>query len=158
MQADMAVPRQLLRTTLRLNEHTPHRARLVVRSWLGPGHPVVDDTELIASELVTNAVKHALQGPGRDWVRLRLDEDPAHVRLVVTDAGNPMSAPRCLPLPTDWDAWAGQLGGLGIATIAKMCEGVWGTYLTRHETRVVWCYVPIRRSGVAAAERQPPGQ
>ncbi|MBF8193989.1 ATP-binding protein [Nonomuraea sp. K274] len=145
MQADVASHRELLRTTLRLNEHAPHRVRLVIRSWLGAAHPAVDDAELVASELVTNALKHVLQGPDRDWVRLRLDEEPSRVRLDVTDPGNPRSAPRRLSLPIDQEDWIPQPGGMGIATVAEICDEVWGTYLTRRGARVVWCYVPVRR-------------
>ncbi|MET9245054.1 ATP-binding protein [Nonomuraea sp. NPDC003709] len=155
MRQGARVPRRLRCATLRKDQYAPHRARLAVRSWLGSAHPALHDTELVASELVTNAVRHALKGPGRDWVRLRLgeglgeglDEAVACVRLVVTDPGNPMSEPECLPLPADWNDWIPHMrrpGGMGIATVAAICDGTWGTYLTEREERVVWCHVPIR--------------
>ncbi|MFC5157188.1 ATP-binding protein [Nonomuraea angiospora] len=147
MRQGATVPRRLRCTTLRQDPYAPHRARLAVRAWLGPAHPALHDTELVASELVTNAVRHALKGPGRDWVRLRLDEAVPCLRLVVTDPGNPMSEPECLPLPADWNEWIPHMrrpGGMGIATVAAICEGAWGTYLTKREERVVWCQIPIR--------------
>ncbi|MEU6783571.1 ATP-binding protein [Nonomuraea angiospora] len=147
MRQGATVPRRLRCTTLRQDQYAPHRARLAVRAWLGSAHSALYDTELVASELVTNAVRHALKGPGRDWVRLLLDEAASCIRLVVTDPGNPMSEPECLPLPADWNDWIPHMrrpGGMGIATVVAICEGTWGTYLTGREERVVWCHIPIR--------------
>ncbi|MBB5773848.1 ATP-binding protein [Nonomuraea jabiensis] len=76
---------------VRQDQYAPHRARLAVRAWLGSAHSALYDTELVASELVTNAVRHSLEGAGRDWARLLLAEAPSRVRLVVTDPGNPTS-------------------------------------------------------------------
>jgi anti-sigma regulatory factor (Ser/Thr protein kinase) len=146
MRSGGTAPTQLRRATLRQDPYAPHRARLAVRTWLGMTHPALYDTELVVSELVTNAVRHALKGPDRDWVRLRLDEDPSCVRLDVTDPGNPASEPTCLPFPADWNDWIPRMtqpGGMGLATIIAICGGAWGTYLTEREERVVWCHVPV---------------
>ncbi|MEV1174779.1 ATP-binding protein [Nonomuraea sp. NPDC049784] len=146
MRSGGTAPTRLRRATLHQDPYAPQHARLAVRTWLGTTHPALYDIELVVSELVTNAVKHALKGPDRDWVRLRLDEDASCVRLVVTDPGNPGSEPQCRPLPADWNDWIPRMkqpGGMGLATITAICDGAWGTYLTEREERVVWCCVPL---------------
>jgi anti-sigma regulatory factor (Ser/Thr protein kinase) len=49
-------------------------------------HPVYDDLLLLVSELVTNGVRHARQGP-KGWVNLQVRWTHDVVRVEVTDPG-----------------------------------------------------------------------
>lgn len=63
-------------------------ARLLTTALLPPRHPALDDTRLVVSELVTNAIQHTYSGlPGGE---LGLSVDPHHpqgVLVEVVDAG-----------------------------------------------------------------------
>lgn len=89
---------------------------------------VRDDLQLIASELVTNALTHT-DGP----VTISLIAAPDHVRIEVADAG---SATPTVRSPSDDDDH-----GRGMA-IVEMLSRAWGTIAT--ETgKTVWAEVPL---------------
>ncbi len=120
----MAKQRAELR--LRAAASEVHDARAFIRAltipWQLPA-PVVDDLELAASELVTNAVIHAT-----GEVHVALLRTPGEVRLEVDDAGD--AAP-VLPV-ADHE----RVRGRGLAVVAALA-GTWGV-LERPVGKRVW--------------------
>jgi anti-sigma regulatory factor (Ser/Thr protein kinase) len=80
---------------------------------------------LIASELVTNAVKH-----GQSPITIRISTEGANVRVEVSDCGD------ATPVPRAPDA----NGGFGLLLINSVCTR-WGVIKTA-EGKVVWCDCP----------------
>jgi anti-sigma regulatory factor (Ser/Thr protein kinase) len=72
-------------------------ARSFVRAFLGD-HPHAEDAELIASEYVTNAVRHTASGEG-GVIHVTVVAAPGAVRIEVTDYG-PASDPESGPAPS----------------------------------------------------------
>ncbi|MEU6998907.1 ATP-binding protein [Nonomuraea sp. NPDC046570] len=68
------------------------RARRLVTGALGRAHPLHDDSVLLTSELVTNAVVHSQSGDGGTFTLTVLVTD-ARVRICVKDGGS--DAPPC---------------------------------------------------------------
>jgi anti-sigma regulatory factor (Ser/Thr protein kinase) len=64
-------------------------ARAFVRAFLD-GHPLAADAELIASEYVTNAIRHTSPGEG-GVIHLTAAATPQAVRIEVTDHGRAAS-------------------------------------------------------------------
>jgi Histidine kinase-like ATPase domain len=86
-------------------------ARLFVRAFLG-SHPYTGDAELIASEYVTNAVRHTASGQG-GAVHVTVVAAPDGVRIEVTDHGSAASPPSGAGLAGR--SWAiGQAAGPGL--------------------------------------------
>lgn len=100
-------------------------ARDMATAWdLDP--QLVDDLELVTSELVTNAFEHA-EGP----VRIVLTEEPGEIRVAVTDCTT--------EAPVMQSATAGMESGRGLMIINSLC-GAWGTEST-DEGKTVWATV-----------------
>ena len=112
--------------TLPNDLRAPREARLAVTKYLtGAGLPqLVDDAQLLASELVTNAVRHA-GGPIR--VRARLGD--GFVRIEVSDA----AADRA---PQPRQSGPDDVGGRGMELVEKLSVR-WG-WQTSPEAKVVW--------------------
>jgi anti-sigma regulatory factor (Ser/Thr protein kinase) len=66
-------------------------ARAFVRAFLG-GHPLARDAELIASEYVTNAIRHTASGDG-GVIHVTVAATPVAVRIEVTDHGQASPSP-----------------------------------------------------------------
>jgi anti-sigma regulatory factor (Ser/Thr protein kinase) len=114
----------------RLDVHHGRVARHLLWEWGLNG--LAADTELLTSELVTNAVK-ATVGQQQAAIRLRLSSDSARVMVEVWDADPQPPIPRAL-------AENGQdEGGRGlflVAALSSRCD--W--YRTREPPgKVVWC-------------------
>jgi anti-sigma regulatory factor (Ser/Thr protein kinase) len=60
-------------------------ARTFVRAFLG-SHPLAGDAELVASEYVTNAIRHTASGDG-GVIHVTVAATPRTVRIEVTDHG-----------------------------------------------------------------------
>jgi anti-anti-sigma factor len=122
----------------------PAAARLYVRDVLQywrlalPDQEVIDRAELLADELVTNAVVHA-----RTPLRLRLELRGDCLHIAVHDAG-----PRLLRLvPNHPDAKAGR----GLRLIDRLASA-WGVDRRPGEGKVVWCMLRLwQRPGPAAS-------
>jgi len=120
---------------------TPHRlpalARKELQEWMGPGHPVLDDLTLIASELVTNAIVHV---PAVPWVRMSLELTLKGVRrywrLAVTDPGGAPTIP--MPRTPEFSEQSGR----GLWVVDTITHGCWGTELTDAGERTVWAVIP----------------
>ncbi|MFC4011328.1 ATP-binding protein [Nonomuraea purpurea] len=127
------------------NDRAPHLAREAVTAWTGTTHPAREILILVASELVTNAVKHAaldIDPSGNlDWVKLELSQGPEFLRLVVTDPGSASSTPSCIPMQAP-NLYAEQ--GRGLAIVENLSRGRWGSHrLPASGHRVVWCYLDL---------------
>jgi anti-sigma regulatory factor (Ser/Thr protein kinase) len=119
-------------------------ARHVLREWGLNG--LAPDSELLVSELVTNAVK-ATAGRDEATVRLRLSGDSARVLIEVWDADPRAPAPKDLgehgtPHPQEE-------GGRGLFLVTAL-SARWDWYPTREPAgKVVWCELealsPARR-------------
>ena len=97
---------------------------------------LAETTELLVSELVTNAVK-ATAGRGQAFVRLELSGDSARVLIEVWDADPRPPAPK--DLGEDGTPDPQEEGGRGLFLVAAL-SARWDWYPTRGPTgKVVWC-------------------
>lgn len=113
----------------------PAMARRELREWMGE-HPALEDLQLIASELVTNAVTHG----GAHWVRMSLrpeeERGKCYWRLIVVDPGRSKSGP--LPrMPLLYEQ-----RGRGLWVVDELTLGCWGTETTPAGECVVWARLP----------------
>lgn len=102
--------------------------RWVASVLLGEGVPPQrsDDTVLVASELVTNAVRH---GDGGIVTRLRVVDDEVH--LSVSDDGAALPALRHVPVG------GGGGGGLGLHIVERLARR-WGVEPAGARGKTVW--------------------
>jgi len=90
---------------------------------------MLDDLRLLVSELVTNSIRHAGQGPD-GWVAVRVSADPRAVRVEVADPGPGFRAkPRGTPPQAD------RTSGRGLYLVAQIADR-WG--VQRDEETRVW--------------------
>ncbi|MGW4033420.1 ATP-binding protein [Streptomyces sp. NPDC004838] len=100
---------------------------------------LVPDATLVVSELVTNAVQHALDPIAADegdypvWLGIFLH--PGDLVCAVTD---PSSTP-----PRPRDAEDGALGGRGLALVTALSE-TWSWELTPPRGKTVWAALPLQ--------------
>ena len=121
----------------------PAAARLYVRDVLQywqlalSGPEIIDRAELLADELVTNAVLHA-----RTPLRLRLELRGDLLHIGVRD-----DSPRLLrPVPYDPRAESGR----GLRLIEELATA-WGVHPARDGGKVVWCTLRLWRPSVGSA-------
>ncbi|MER5443522.1 ATP-binding protein [Streptomyces sp. NPDC002790] len=94
-----------------------HLFREQARSWGLPSE-TTETAELLLSELMTNAYRHASNPPGREiWARAILSENPARLRLQVTDASPTLPAPRTASLEAE--------SGRGLTLVSALADD-WG--------------------------------
>jgi anti-sigma regulatory factor (Ser/Thr protein kinase) len=109
-------------------------ARLHARHllWEWGLNDLAADTELLVSELVTNAVK-ATAGQQQAAIRLQLSSECASVRVEVWDADS--RPPVLMDDPPDLE----EEGGRGLFLVATL-SARWDWYPTEQPTgKVVWC-------------------
>jgi anti-sigma regulatory factor (Ser/Thr protein kinase) len=120
---------------------SPARARSIVRRMLAlwDSDDEVRLTELLTSELVTNAVRHAATE-----IRLRVEFDAKTVRVEVTDTGKAM--PVVTPTP--------DVGGYGLRIVDQLAAR-WGVDQIPENGKTVWFEVDLkgRADGSRAATR-----
>ena len=98
---------------------------------------LADSTELLVSELVTNAVKATAGQEAQAAVRLRLSSDNARVLIEVCDADPRPPAPK--DLGEDGTPDPQEEGGRGLFLVAALSTR-WDWYLTQEPAgKVVWC-------------------
>ena len=108
----------------------PRSRRFVAEVLERSGRHASDAVLLVASELVTNAVRH-----GNGDVELRIDVDEACVRLEVLDDGHvKVTAPRRQPSPT-------AIGGRGLHLVRE-ASNRWGSGFDPVGRTLVWAEVP----------------
>jgi anti-sigma regulatory factor (Ser/Thr protein kinase) len=123
-------------------------ARLHARHllWEWGLNGLATDTELLVSELVTNAVK-ATADQQQDAIRLQLSSDKTCVRVEVWDAD-----PRP-PVPKDDTPDLQEEGGRGLFLVAALSSR-WDWYRTREPPgKVIWCELEARSAQQALLRR-----
>ncbi|WP_271221204.1 ATP-binding protein [Streptosporangium carneum] len=134
------------------DDRAPGLVRGEMRRWLGTEHPALSGLVLAASELVTNAVRHADAGHGRNWVITALHEGGHFLRLAVTDPGSASSVPHRLSAGSVTEPSGGE-GGRGLFIVNRLSGGRWGTYVVPGDGhRVVWCHL----APTAVEDEEPP--
>jgi pimeloyl-ACP methyl ester carboxylesterase len=120
-----------LRSATQLRTASARQARIfareTVQAWELP-EAIIDDVELVASELATNAFEHA-EGP----VQIGVEERPDNIRVWVTDC---TSAP-----PVMQNVPAGKESGRGMQIVASLCHD-WGTH-AEPRGKTVWADVAM---------------
>ncbi|GII67244.1 ATP-binding protein [Sphaerisporangium krabiense] len=105
------------------------RARRLVSSALGSGHPLHDDCVLLTSEIATNAVVHSDSGDGGTFT-LSVSYSAEWVRIAVQDAGS-------LDPPFGWRPTSPlDTGGRGLLLLEALAHR-WG-FIREAGTNNVW--------------------
>jgi serine/threonine-protein kinase RsbW len=119
--------------------HAARQARDLVRDVLGDGHPYGRDAELIASELVTNAVAHTRSGHpgGTVTFAIAARTQPDEVRILVRDDGGP-GAPATPAADPDREY------GRGLAIVSALATE-WGSH-AGPTGRATWCRLSADRT------------
>lgn len=111
-------------------------ARGLLRSWIGE-HRGLDETLLLASEIVTNAVSHGSPANGTGVVRLVARWTSGRIYVAVTDDGAGNTTPQIVA-PTQ-----GALAGRGLTLVDAIAQR-WGTVRAAHGRRRVWFELVVR--------------
>ncbi|WP_411105599.1 ATP-binding protein [Streptomyces sp. cmx-4-9] len=121
------------------NTRAPGRARALLRERLAAWEVEAEPTataELLLSELVTNAVRHARAPQGRD-IGVRLARRDGVLRVEVSDAGPPVTLTPQVVADEDER-------GRGLAIVSALAER-WGCCPRRHGIgKAVWAEVAVR--------------
>jgi serine/threonine-protein kinase RsbW len=100
---------------------------------------VREDAELVAAELLANAIRHARALPGNELLtRWRVDE--GGIEIAVTDGGAPTAPVPADPSPTE-------PGGRGLAIVESLSSR-WG-FENHGDGTTVWAVVPVRQAALA---------
>jgi anti-sigma regulatory factor (Ser/Thr protein kinase) len=120
---------------LPLDARAPGAARIVVTACLRARVPasVLDDAQLVASELVSNSVRHSRASPA-SVVVVRMQLTDAFVRLEVADSGR---SGAIAPRPADLVGG----GGLGLNLVESLSER-WGLERVVASGTRVWALLP----------------
>lgn len=117
------------RATLELIPEAASQARAIISSELAESVSprTLEDATLLVSELVSNAVRHAIR-TGIEEVELRIRDDHGRIRIMVSDPGGGwfVAAPR---LPT-----ASESSGWGLYLVDRIADR-WGV-LTKDRNEV----------------------
>ncbi|MFD5465498.1 ATP-binding protein [Kitasatospora sp. NPDC127059] len=124
---------------------SPRNARQELREFLLPhpsAEPLLPTGELLLSELVTNAVRHARTPRGRlIFVRLQLPS-PTALRIEVHDADSEKPAPHPTSLTSET--------GRGLLLVQQLAQS-WGCCPRRGGIgKFVWCHITASAEAVAA--------
>ena len=98
-------------------------ARLILAEWALPG--LVDNVQLVVSELVTNSIDHAAPAPVHLWLFC----DHTQIMAMVGDSSP--APPRRVAQDTD------AIGGRGLAIVHEVTGGHWG-WFPRGSGKVIW--------------------
>ena len=122
------------RATFDLIPEAASQARSVIDRELRRSVPgkVLEDATLLVSELVTNAVRHALR-TGVPQVELRIGNDPGRIRVVVSDPGHGFVVSPRLPTASESSGW-------GLYLVDRIADR-WGV-VTRDRNEV-WFEIDI---------------
>jgi anti-sigma regulatory factor (Ser/Thr protein kinase) len=131
-----------MRTTRRFRRavpEIPRSRRFVAQMLRSHGAEPTDELLLVASELVTNAVRH-----GRGDIELRVDLSGPAVRLEVLDDGHASLEEAVTDPP------ALQEGGRGLPLVSAVSER-WGAGFDERGRTLVWAEIATARSAETAA-------
>lgn len=96
---------------------------------------LIDDMQLIASEFVTNCVRHSAAAEGEN-IRLRIRRDGALFRLEVIDGGKRRGP------ETGWTGEESANFGRGLAIVSKTADGM-GDETTADGGRLAWAELKV---------------
>jgi len=121
------VETQIARLTPRCDNFAPKAVREVLADQCDLGW-AAGDAMLVATELVSNAVRHSLAAP-EDLLEVRIHRDDARLRISVRDPGTSGRTARMAERPDPW-------GGLGLVVVNELADA-WGSQ--RHpDSYEVW--------------------
>ena len=115
---------------------------LLAQVGLSPHHTSSQDAQLVVSELVTNAARHA---PGPGALEVELTADATLLRISVRD-----SSPR---LPELRERNARRVGGHGLYLISRLCDQLHTVVLDAGKKIVAHLQLHTTPSGVEAGPR-----
>jgi anti-sigma regulatory factor (Ser/Thr protein kinase) len=117
------------RATFPLIPEAASQARAVLNGQLDKRVPlrVLEDTTLLVSELVTNAVRHAVRGRLTE-VELRIENEADRIRVVVSDPGGGFVVQPRLPTASESSGW-------GLYLVDRIADR-WGVITKDHNE--VW--------------------
>jgi hypothetical protein len=123
---------EVARITVRCNSLAPvlvrrRLAQLRELGWL------LGDALLVATELVTNAVRHSMCSE-EDLLAVAIDREAGHIRISVHDPGNSGASARIVDKP-------GLFGGLGLRIVEQLATH-WGSS-RRPDGYEVWAELPL---------------
>ncbi len=133
-----------LHEILENNPRAPRAARQAVAAFLTRAHltDLIDDAQLLTSELVTNAVRHA-EGP----IDVRAYVREGFLRLEVGDAAADRLPARRLAQPHDE-------GGRGMELV-DLLSSSWGWRVCGN-SKIVWLDIPLAASDPGSARSESP--
>jgi anti-sigma regulatory factor (Ser/Thr protein kinase) len=122
------------RATFDLIPEAASQARAVVDRELGRWVPnrVLEDTTLLVSELVSNAVRHALR-TGIPEVELRIGDEGGRIRVVVSDPGDGFVVQPRLPTASESSGW-------GLYLVDRIADR-WG--IVTRDRNEVWFEIDV---------------
>lgn len=124
------------RATFDLIPEAASQARAVVSHELGSSVPrrLLENTTLLVSELVTNAVRHALR-TGIPKVELRIANVDGRIRVIVSDPGDGFVVEPRLPTASESSGW-------GLYLVDRIADR-WGVVTRDHNE--VWFEIDLER-------------
>jgi anti-sigma regulatory factor (Ser/Thr protein kinase) len=131
------------RVTFALVPEAPSQARAAVDDELEALPPRIrEDATLLVSELITNAVRHALGG-GRPEVELRIRSEPARIRVVVSDPGGGFEPAPRLPTAAEGSGW-------GLYLVDRIADR-WG--VLSKDRNEVWFEIDVDQDRTVSSSR-----
>lgn len=135
-------------------------ARTFVRAFLG-SHPLAGDAELVASEYVTNAIRHSTSGEGGGVIHVTVVATARTVRIEVTDHGRAgpagdtattKTAPAPAPAPKQNDPADDDENGRGLLIVDYLAAR-WGHFGLA--TGQITAWAELGEAGEPGAESGP---
>jgi serine/threonine-protein kinase RsbW len=129
---------ETLELSVAATDAAPARTRAEISAWLTHARAdelLIEVAQLLASELVTNSVRHAEIAPDAQ-VRLTASLESTMLRIELFDTGVDGSVSRRQPTFDDGS------GGFGLALVA-MLSSAWGVERSPRGT-TVWLELPVR--------------
>ena len=131
------------RVTFALVPEAPSQARAVVNDALEPLSPKIrEDAALLVSELITNAVRHALGGRPPE-VELRIRGEPGRIRVVVSDPGGGFEPMPRLPTAAEGSGW-------GLYLVDRIADR-WG--VLSKDRNEVWFEIEVDQDRTVSGSR-----
>jgi anti-sigma regulatory factor (Ser/Thr protein kinase) len=131
------------RVTFALVPEAPSQARAVVHDELEPLPPKVrENATLLVSELITNAVRHALGGELPE-VELRIRNEPGRIRVVVSDPGGGFEPAPRRPTAAEGSGW-------GLYLVDRIADR-WG--VLSKDRNEVWFEIDVDEDRTVSSSR-----
>ena len=125
-----------LRLAVRCDSSAPAAVRRALAEHAPLGWPV-GDAMLVASELVSNAVRHS-GGRTDDFVEVEVGFTREALRLRISDPGTSSSKVKLRPADVPF-------GGLGLRLVEQLTS-CWGAERRSDGRQVVWAEIPLQEA------------